>query len=223
MMYYIAKLHNYLLSQITEFCVSYQTLQLTMWLTLAIAIYLVSIIFLRMLATNNFKDDPLIKISKAIEENSFIKCVRLIEKYPQYINKYTDDGYTPFLIACANGHTQLVKFMIRKGANVTLKSRQNESPFYLATFFYIKHPHVKNATCIRELYYAGCDINEPNDKGFTPIQMAAMFGHTGLAKWLLLKNASTNVLPDPYQIAYSQGHQDTAKLILKSTIGFSLR
>nr|XP_023016781.1 ankyrin repeat and KH domain-containing protein mask-like isoform X2 [Leptinotarsa decemlineata] len=98
-------------------------------------------------------------------------------------------------------------------ADVKLKSRKNESPFYLAAFYYIRHPQYKNATCIRELYYAGANIDEPNNKGLTPLQMAATFGHTPLAKWLLLKNASMKTTPDPYVIACSQGHQDTAFLI----------
>ncbi|KAJ8964536.1 hypothetical protein NQ314_004831 [Rhamnusium bicolor] len=164
--------------------------------------------------------DPLIRICQAIEENNTVGCVRLLEEYPHYINKFTGEGYTPFLVACANGNTQIVKLMLRKGADVKLKSMKGESPFYLATFYYIKYPQIKNATCIRELYYAGADINETNDKGLTPLQMAAMFGHTPLVKWLLLKNASTRTAPDPYLIACSQGHQDTAKLIWKLTMNF---
>ncbi|XP_056644715.1 ankyrin-1-like isoform X2 [Diorhabda sublineata] len=150
-----------------------------------------------------------------IKDKDTVRCVECLEQYPQSVNMFNKDGYTPFLIACANGNTQIVKVMLRKGADIKLKSKYNESPFYLATFYYIKYPHLKNATCLRELYYAGANIDEPNNKGLTPLQMAAMFGHTSLAKWLLRKHASTNVIPDPYLIAISQGHQGTAIAICK--------
>ncbi|CAG9815381.1 unnamed protein product [Phaedon cochleariae] len=59
-------------------------------------------------------------------------------------------------------------------------------------------------------------------KGLTPLQMAATLGHTPLVKWLLLKKASTGVKPDPYLIACSQGHQDTANVIWKMSKGFAI-
>ncbi|KAJ8955139.1 hypothetical protein NQ318_009032 [Aromia moschata] len=194
-------LHSFLMSHMLEWCTSYQTLHLTMWLCLVITFYVIIAGLLKMLSLFKYREQngPL-SFCKAIEENDLVSCVRLIENYPQYINKFTSDG-----------------------ADITLKSNKNESPFYLATFYYIKYPQYKNATCIRELYYSGADINEPNGNGFTPLQLAAMFGHTPLVKWLLLKNASTNCTPDPYLIATTQGHQDTARLIWKFTTGFSLK
>lgn len=85
----------------------------------------------------------------------------------------------------------------------------------MACFFYIKNPRLKNASCIRELFYAGADINEPNNKGLSPLQMAAMFGHTSLVKWLLAKNALTNVTPHPLLIATTQGHKETTEILLQ--------
>lgn len=59
--------------------------------------------------------DILSTMCKAIEENDIVKCVKLCEQHSHCINKYTKGGYTPFLIACANGNTQLIKVMLRKG------------------------------------------------------------------------------------------------------------
>lgn len=52
--------------------------------------------------------------------------------------------------------------------------------------------------------------------------MAAMFGHTPLVKWLLNKNASTNVLPNPFLIAVTQGHQETANILWNLKSGFAI-
>lgn len=73
---------------------------------------------------------------------------------------------------------------------------------------------MKNASCIRELFYAGADINEPNDKGLNPLQMAAMFGHSSLVKWLLCKNSTINVKLHPLLIAAAQGHKETVDVFL---------
>lgn len=81
---------------------------------------------------------------------------------------------------------------------------------------------MKNATCIRELYYAGADINEPNSKGLTPLQMAALFGHTSLVKWLLHKNASDNVIPHPLLLAMTQGHHQIKDMFLQQGCGFAI-
>lgn len=47
----------------------------------------------------------------------------------------------------------------------------------------------------------------------TPLQMAAIFGHVPLIKWLVLKNADLKVRPDPYFLALYQGHLDAANFI----------
>lgn len=63
----------------------------------------------------------------------------------------------------------------------------------------------RDATCLHALYHAGADIDATNDKGMTPLQLAAVFGHTSLVKWLLSKGANPKVRPDPYILAQSRG------------------
>ncbi|XP_030759871.1 ankyrin-1-like [Sitophilus oryzae] len=158
---------------------------------------------------NSFKD-----LYVAVTENNVLKAVCIINSNPQYVNKFKlPEGYTPFMIACANANTQLVSYMIQKGAWINVKSKYGETPFYLAAFYYIQHKKWKNATCIRELYYAGANINEPAKNQITVLQLAAIFGHTSLVKWLLVKNANLNICPHPYLLARSQGHHETASVI----------
>lgn len=91
------------------------------------------------------------------------------------------------------------------GANTSLTTKRNESAFYLATYNRICNPFSSDAACLHTLYYAGADINAPNGNGFTPLQMAALFGHTSLVKWLISKGADVMVRPNPYDLARSQG------------------
>nr|CAH7741325.1 unnamed protein product [Callosobruchus chinensis] len=206
-----------------QWCNSYDSIMMTMWIWFSVFFYAIFLFILKLVTKLYLNSRIVEELCKCIEEGDIVKCVNLLEVYdPNYINTYNQMGYTPFLVGCANGQTQIIKLLLKRGANVKLKSKQFESAFYLATFYYIKNPHIKNASCIRELYYAGANIDEPNAKGLTPLQMAAMFGHTPLVRWLLLKNASAVTAPDPYMLAVSQGHQETAKVIHAHTHGLAI-
>ncbi|XP_022900103.2 putative ankyrin repeat protein RBE_0347 [Onthophagus taurus] len=143
----------------------------------------------------------------AIDKKDTIKCVNIIKKYPQLINMFCGNSrYTPFLRACLNAHTQLVKYMIREGANVNLKSLNGENGIYLTAYYHVKYQDVMDATCLHALFYAGVNINQPNAKGWTALHLASFFGHHRLVRWLLNKGADPNVLPSPYLLAREQGH-----------------
>lgn len=116
------------------------------------------------------------------------------------------------------GNTQMVKLMLKYGADIHIKTAKNESPFYLAAYHLIQNAHNKDASCIHALYYAGADINCPNSKGYNPLQLACMFGHTALVKWLLAKGVDQNVIPNPYMLARMQGHNGTAELLKKQNL-----
>ncbi|XP_049826692.1 serine/threonine-protein phosphatase 6 regulatory ankyrin repeat subunit C-like [Aethina tumida] len=154
------------------------------------------------------------QLLRAFEENKIVEIIEILNSHPNIINQsILDTGYTPFMIACSLNETLLVKVMLSKGADIHKNTPHNDSVFYLAIFHYIRNPGNLDASCIRELYYAGCDINAPNGNGYTPLQMAAMFGHTALVNWLLNKNGSVSVYPHPIAIASSYGHLETAELI----------
>ncbi|XP_066145017.1 ankyrin repeat domain-containing protein 22-like [Euwallacea fornicatus] len=152
---------------------------------------------------------------QAAQQNDLIRVITILNQCPSYVNKFKyPEGYTPFMVACANANTQMVRYMLKMGANVALKSKADETPFYLTAFYYVQNMNCKNATCIRELYYAGAKIDEPGKSNITPLQMAAAFGHTALIKWLLLKN--TNMKKScsyAYLLAKSQGHNEAANII----------
>ncbi|CAH0547998.1 unnamed protein product [Brassicogethes aeneus] len=154
------------------------------------------------------------RLAEAIEKNRVTEVCWVLNSRPELINEPIDcKGYTPFMLACARNRAQLVKWMLSKGADVHKKTPNNDSVFYLAVFYFIDNRSEVDCPCIRELYYAGADINAPNCNGYTPLQLAAMFGHTPLVKWLLNKNANLTGTPHPYAIADSQGHRDTASAI----------
>ncbi|XP_044766757.1 ankyrin-1-like isoform X1 [Coccinella septempunctata] len=154
------------------------------------------------------------KIFLAIESCNTIETIQLLQKYPNCVNSRLGSlNYTPFLIACYHGNTLLVKYMLHIDADIKSQTKRGETPFFLAVAHLINNPFSIDASCIRELFYAGCDINEPNEKGFTPLHLAAYFGHRTLVKWLLEKGANTRVSPSPVEIASKQGHLEVASAI----------
>ncbi|CAG9761366.1 unnamed protein product [Ceutorhynchus assimilis] len=156
------------------------------------------------------------ELYKAVERNDTLKAHSILTNYPQYVNKFKNpEGYTPFMLACANANTSLVKVMLRCGADIQLKSiNNNESPFYLAILYHIRNFNESDASCIRELFYAGADINEPGGKdSATPLQLAAYSGHTGLVKWLLSKQAKTDTCPCPFRLAKANKRFAAAALL----------
>ncbi|KAL1488440.1 hypothetical protein ABEB36_014912 [Hypothenemus hampei] len=178
-------------------------------------VYCVILLLLKLcyVVNSSADDTDFIKLYKACEENDTITCIAILKKRPHYVNRFKlPEGYTPFMMACAYVNTPLVKYMLEIGAQVSLKSKNNETPFYLAAFYHIRNKDSTNASCIRELYYAGANINEPT-RNITPLQLAAIFGHTSLVKWLLIKKATVNTNPHPYFLAKNQGHHETANLI----------
>lgn len=74
--------------------------------------YFVKIVVKKFVETPN---EILYKLCESIEQNNYINCVRILGKHPEYINMFNNNGYTPFLMASANGNTQIVKLMLKKG------------------------------------------------------------------------------------------------------------
>ncbi|KAL1488441.1 hypothetical protein ABEB36_014912 [Hypothenemus hampei] len=154
------------------------------FVVLSLFVYCVILLLLKLcyVVNSSADDTDFIKLYKACEENDTITCIAILKKRPHYVNRFKlPEGYTPFMMACAYVNTPLVKYMLEIGAQVSLKSKNNETPFYLAAFYHIRNKDSTNASCIRELYYAGANINEPT-RNITPLQLAAIFGHTSLVK-----------------------------------------
>ncbi|KAF2899561.1 hypothetical protein ILUMI_06611 [Ignelater luminosus] len=175
----------------------YLAYSITVILLLSFVYFALPIILRYICAYSDVDEDLLNSLHRAVMEDDAITTFKLVQKCPKLINiPHQIDGYSPFMRACLNAKTQLVRIMLNFSADISLKSSKGETPFYLAVFYHIKNPKVKDATCIHALYYAGSDINACNYKGYSPLQLAAMFGHKQLVMWLLNK-----------------GHYETAMII----------
>lgn len=97
---------------------------------------------------------------------------------------YTGPGYsTPLHQAAANGHVQIVRFLVMKGANVTARNESSRTVLHLAA----ERGH---DSVIEHVLQSGCEeikasIDWIDDQGFTALHRAAAGGHEECVRLLV--------------------------------------
>jgi ankyrin repeat protein len=90
----------------------------------------------------------------------------------------TEDGWTALHLASSEGHLDIAKLLIDRGANVDSRNDEQETPLALASSF----GHLDIA---RFLIESGAAVSAPDKEGNTPFHMAANKGHLDVTKFLL--------------------------------------
>ncbi len=104
---------------------------------------------------------------------------------PAYVNTTQADGSTAIMYAAANGDLDLVRALLKAGANVKLKNQFGTSALTEASI-------IGNAPIIDALLKAGADANFKTPDGETPLMAAARSGKVDAAKTLLDAGAQIN-------------------------------
>uniref|UniRef100_A0A2A4K246 Protein fem-1 homolog CG6966 n=1 Tax=Heliothis virescens TaxID=7102 RepID=A0A2A4K246_HELVI len=97
----------------------------------------------------------------------------------------TIEGAPPLWCAAAAGHLQLVKLLVRAGANVNSTTRTHSTPLRAACFD-------GHSDIVKFLVENGADIEIANRHGHTCLMIACYKGHIRIAKYLLSLNADVN-------------------------------
>lgn len=95
------------------------------------------------------------------------------------LNARTKTGITPLYGAVSQGKEEMVDFLISKGARVNETTDDGASPLHAVT--------KKNIA--EMLVAAGAPVKARNKFGFTPLHIAANYGHVQVADYLLSKGA----------------------------------
>jgi ankyrin repeat protein len=102
-----------------------------------------------------------------------------------YVNTAGADGATAIMYAAANGDLELVRALIKAGANVKLENQFGSSALTEAAI-------IGSAPVIDALLKAGADPNFKTPNGETPLMAAARSGKVDAAKALLDAGADIN-------------------------------
>ena len=126
-------------------------------------------------------------------------------------------GETPLFVACKYGHSEIVRMLIEKGADVTITNTHGESPIFIAS--------CRGFADIVEilLELSNPDVNlEKLLNGATPLFVACQNGHCDVVKLLLEKGKAyvdkprkTEIGETPLYIACYRWHVDIVKILIE--------
>ena len=127
-------------------------------------------------------------------------------------------GNTALHHAVDKGDFDLVKTLVKEGADFNVQIEEGETPLHLA-FLLTDDEENEKVEIAEFLINKGVDLNLQDIFGNTALHLAAMFWETKLAKLLIKKGADTTLKnkksKTPLQIAIHEECYEIAKLLKK--------
>jgi len=117
----------------------------------------------------------------AVESGDVKKVAERITQDPGFkVNMAVDGaGQTLLHYACDENHRSPVITLL-PDIDANVKNTKGETPFHIACANGL-------ASCAREMLKdSRVKLNVPNNRGFTPLLLAAFYGHLGVIKWWIV-------------------------------------
>lgn len=149
---------------------------------------------------------------EACAVGKFDAATLLIFQNPESINQFSDDGFTPLGLACYFGHEDLARFLVLKGADVNLASKNgfNVFPIHSAVA-------ANNINISKMLLDAGAYPNVCQKAGLAPLHTAAQLGNIELIILLLEHGAEVSLRMEggklPADLAAEKGFHEIAEIL----------
>jgi ankyrin repeat protein len=122
------------------------------------------------------------------------------------------DGQTPLHKACSSGNPEIVKFIIRRCADVDVRDFLGNTPLHIAC-------STRNVGAVKLLIEGGADANKMMNTGETALHVASNFGEVGILRLLLETDVEIDVKGNdgrtPLHKAAMGGSQDAAEMLLQ--------
>lgn len=116
---------------------------------------------------------------------------QFIEQSPACVRTFATDGFGPLHLACYFHHTEIVKLLLRAGAdpNVVSDNSVKIRPLHSVMS---QTDHAAGAEIVGLLLSAGADPRAGNALGVQPIHLAVVNGHEVAAQLLIAAGADPN-------------------------------
>lgn len=152
---------------------------------------------------------PTLDLYDACSVGDTARVRELVDGDPSQLNAYTTDGFFPLGLAAFFGQPDTVRFLLDRGADVTVVAR---NPMKVQAL------HAAAASrkieTVRMLLDAGAPVNTAQQDGWTALHAAAKHGDVEMAKLLLDKGADPKQATDGgvSAIGLAAERNDTAML-----------
>ena len=126
-------------------------------------------------------------IRRACREGDLERVRQLIQD-GQDVNRGNRYGWTPLMLAAANGHNQvmrMVRELIRAGADVNGQDKYKQTALHKASW-------KGHYGVVKTLAEAGANLNVQDEDGMTPLMRAAEEGHANVVVELIRAGADVN-------------------------------
>ncbi|WP_312298677.1 ankyrin repeat domain-containing protein [Chryseobacterium sp.] len=169
-------------------------------------IILVLGIFLSSLLSAQEKAKSIYDIARS---GTVVEVKELMKQNPDIINQINENGFSPLILACYRGNTEVAKYLIDHVKDVNYKSRQGTALSGLSVKY--------NKDLVTYLLNKNADPNIADETGSTPLFWAVKFGNKELAE-LLLKNKADKSIKDsqgmtPFEYALQTNNKDIINLL----------
>ncbi|XP_059516585.1 kinase D-interacting substrate of 220 kDa isoform X9 [Myotis daubentonii] len=148
-----------------------------------------------------------------VEEENIPALKALLEKCKD-VDERNECGQTPLMIAAEQGSLEIVKELIKNGANCNLEDLDNWTALISAS----KEGHLH---VVEELLKCGGNLEHRDMGGWTALMWACYKGRTDVVELLLSHGANPNVTGLQYSVypiiwAAGRGHADIVQLLLQN-------
>ena len=139
---------------------------------------------------------------------------------PKGVNAKNDDGKNSLIFAAEGGHTDTVKLLIDRGADIKARDGRGHSALHYAGAG-------GHTSTIKRLIENHADVNARDGKDRTPLYYAIVRGHVETAELLIENkadiNAKNNEGKTPVMLAAEGGHRDIVKLLIENKADLKAR
>ncbi|XP_062555858.1 ankyrin repeat and KH domain-containing protein mask-like isoform X3 [Armigeres subalbatus] len=163
---------------------------------------------------NEATDDGDSLLSLACSAGYYELAQVLLAMSAQVEDRGHKNDLTPLMETASAGHVDIIKLLLKHGADVNAQSSTGSTPLMFACAG--GHEEV-----VRVLLDNGANVEDHNENGHTPLMEAASAGHVGVAKILLERGAGINTHSNEFKesaltLACYKGHLDMVRYLLEA-------
>lgn len=133
----------------------------------------------------------------------------VMKQNPDIINQVNENGFSPLILACYRGNTEVAKFLIDHVKDVNYKSREGTALAGLAVKY--------NRELTENLLKKNADPNIADSTGYTPLFWAVKFGNKELVELLIQykadKTKKDSAGMTPFEYALQTNNKEIINLL----------